>query len=234
MKNRMPFFLGFFAVCLFAGFNTFSQTLNPVDFQRKMEELPTASVIDVRTPDEFKQSHINNAVNINVNDNNFPSLIENLDKNGPVFVYCLSGSRSAYAANFLHNQGFKVVYDLSGGMMKWRGAGLPEISGNATTNAEMSTTQFNKLLNTDKLVLVDVYADWCSPCKIMAPFLEEIEKEMADKVKLVRINADQNKTIVKDLNATALPTLLLYKNKRLIWTNTGFQTKAEIISHFTD
>jgi len=107
-------------------------------------------------------------------------------------------------------------YDLSGGMIKWRVAGLPETSGKKSAVAEMSQSQFNNLLNTDKLVLVDVYADWCAPCKKMAPSLDEIKKEMEGKVSVVRINADQNKTLVTGLKVTALPTLLLYKNKKLI------------------
>ncbi len=213
------------------GLTSVGQNLSALDFQKKMVELPNAPIVDVRTPDEFNQSRLKNAVNINIGDQSFPTQIGKLDKSKPVFVYCLTGSRSSYATRYMISQGFKVVYDLTGGIMRWRSAGLPEISGNAVASNEMTQTQYNALLNTDKLVLVDVYADWCGPCKKMAPSLEEIQKELTAKVNVVRINADQNKTLVKSLNISALPTLMLYKNKKLIWSNTGFLSKEDIVSH---
>lgn len=205
--------------------------LNAADFQKKIQELPKAPIVDVRTPDEFSNGHIQNAINININSANFDQQINKLDKNKPVLVYCLSGSRSAYAANSMRAQGFKEVYELSGGMIRWRAAGLSETRVATPTSNEMSLTQFNELLKTDKLVLVDVYADWCAPCKKMAPYLEEIQKELNTTVTVVRINADQNRTLSASLKVNALPTLMLYKNKAVIWSNTGFQTKEEIKSH---
>ena len=213
------------------GLSVFGQDLSAVDFQKKMKDLPNAPIVDVRTPGEFNQSHIQNAVNMDINNQSFPNLIGKLDKNKPIFVYCLSGSRSMYAARYMRSQGFKTVYDLTGGMIRWRAAGLPETTGKTLASTEMSQTQFDNLLNTDKLVLVDVYADWCAPCKRMAPSLEEIKNEMTNKVNVVRINADQNKTLVSNLKVNALPTLILYKNKKAIWTNTGFLSKEEIVSH---
>lgn len=223
--------LGVLAFSLIVMEDSFGQNLSPADFQKKINELPNAPIVDVRTPDEFNKGHLKNAINININDESFGTLISKLDKSKPVLVYCLSGSRSAYAEKFMRSQGFKVIYDLSGGMIQWRAAALPETTGKTAIVAEMSQSQFNNLLNTDKLVLVDVYADWCAPCKKMAPSLDEIKKEMESKVTLVRINADQNKTLVSSLNVNALPTLLLYKNKKLIWSNAGFLSKDEIISH---
>ena len=67
----------------------------------------------------------------------------------------------------------------------------------------------------------------------MAPYLEEIQKEMKATVTIVRINADNNRALTAQLKVNALPTLLLYKNKVVVWSNTGFQTKEEIKSHLT-
>ena len=92
----------------------------------------------------------------------------------------------------------------------------------------MSKQQFAELLNSDKLVLIDFYADWCAPCKKMKPYLEEISKDMADKVVLIRINADDNQALCNELKIEALPVLQLYKNKTLSWTNIGFIEKAEV------
>jgi thioredoxin len=113
--------------------------------------------------------------------------------------------------------------------MKWRGANLPETTDNAVVSNGMSKQQFDALLISDKLVLIDFYADWCAPCNKMKPYLEEISNDMADKVVVIRINADDNKALCKELKIDALPVLQLYKNKTLSWTNTGFIEKAEVV-----
>jgi thioredoxin len=93
----------------------------------------------------------------------------------------------------------------------------------------MSKQQFDALLSSDKLVLIDFYADWCAPCKKMKPYLDEISRDMADKVVVIRINADDNQALCKELKIDALPVLQLYKNKTLSWTNAGFIEKAEVV-----
>ena len=217
------------SVSLFLGLNSFGQNLSPTDFQKKMNELPKAPIIDVRTPNEFNQGHLKNAINININDANFINLINKLDKSKPVFVYCLSGARSTNALNQMRNQGFNVVYNLAGGMMKWRAAGLPETTVNKTAKAEMSLAQFNKMTNTDKIVIVDYYAEWCAPCKKQAPILKEIEVEMKDKVTVLKIDVDQNKEIVSINKITSVPTILIYKGTKVLHKKQGTLTKAELL-----
>jgi len=141
----------------------------------------------------------------------------------------LSGSRSTYAVSYMKSQGFKEVYELNGGMMKWRAASLPETTDKALASTGMSKQQFDNLLVTDKLVLIDYYADWCAPCKKMKPYLDEISRDMADKVVVIRINADENQALCKELKIDALPVLHIYKNKALIWNNTGFIEKEEVV-----
>ena len=127
----------------------------------------------------------------------------------------------------MRSEGYKEVVELNGGIMKWRAAGLPETT--KTGSAGMSKSQFDLLLNTDQLVLIDFYADWCASCKLMAPYLEELKKEKAGKVTIIRINADDNQALTKDLKVDALPTLQLYKNKTLKWSNTGYISKEEVV-----
>ncbi|MBZ0098337.1 MAG: thioredoxin family protein, partial [Taibaiella sp.] len=93
----------------------------------------------------------------------------------------------------------------------------------------MNTKDYHKLLETDKLVLVDFYADWCSPCKKMEPFLMEIAVEKADILDLQRVNADKNTLIAQELNISGLPTILLYKNKKLVWSHLGYIGKDELL-----
>lgn len=206
-----------------------SANLNTADFAAKLKQLPNALLIDVRTPQEFAQGHIKNARNMNVNSEDFNQQISKLDKSKPVFVYCLSGGRSSYAANTLISNGFAEVYNLLGGMMKWRAANMPETTDIAVSaTSGMTSAQYQKLLKTDKLVLIDFYAEWCAPCRKMKPDLEAISTEMKDKVTVIRINADEHKTLAKKLKVDALPVLFLYQKGKLIWTKRGYASKAEI------
>ena len=203
--------------------------LSATEFADKIKEMPTAPILDVRTPNEFSKGHLINSVNYDWNGNEFEKQIAPLDKSKPVFVYCLSGGRSSSAGNKMRSDGFKTVYELDGGIMKWRGANLPETTNNTVASKGMTKQQFDVLLNSDKLVLIDFYADWCAPCKKMKPYLDEISKDMADKVVVIRINADDNQALCKELKVDALPVLQLYKSKTLTWTNTGFIEKAEVV-----
>lgn len=208
---------------------TSSTNLSAIEFSEKLKSNPTAPIVDVRTPEEFAKGHLVNAKNIDWNGNDFEDQISKLDKTKPVFVYCLSGGRSSSAASKMRADGFKEVYELNGGIMKWRGSNLPETTDMESTTAGMSKHQYEELLNSDKLVLIDFYADWCAPCKKMKPYLEEISKEMVDKVIVIRINADDNQALCKELKIDALPVLLLYKNKTEIWKNLGFIEKADVV-----
>ena len=129
----------------------------------------------------------------------------------------------------MRSSGFKEVYELSGGIIKWRAANLPETTDNAVASTGMSKKQYDDLLKSDKLILIDFYADWCAPCKKMKPYLEEISKEMKDKVVVIRINADDNQSLTKELKIDELPVLSLYKNKNLIWTNKGYISKEDVV-----
>ncbi len=195
-------------------------------FAEKVNELPAAPVIDVRTPDEFGNGHLRNAKNMDWNGSNFETGISELSKENPVFVYCLSGGRSHSAAEKMRSMGFKSVYELDGGIIKWRAANLPEENVNISG---MTAAEFEQLLNTDKKVLIDFYATWCGPCKKMAPYLEAMKTEMVDSLVIVRIDADKNQALAKSLKIDALPTLLLYKNKQSVWRNTGFIEKEALL-----
>lgn len=198
-------------------------------FSSKLQATPDGQLIDVRTPEEFSAGHIGNAMNIDWTGNNFNAQTVNLDKSKPVFIYCLSGGRSASAAKNMRSGGFKEVYELDGGLMKWRAAGFPETTESPSVSSGMTRTQFDSIINSNATVLVDFYAEWCAPCKKMKPSLEAISKEYDGKVLLLRIDADANPQLCKGLNIEALPTLMVYKNKNLTWSNTGYIEKKDIL-----
>lgn len=207
---------------------TSQSTLNAQAFSEKIKQLPDAVVIDVRTPEEFSKGHLQHAVNIDWNGKDFGSSTAKLDKSKPVFVYCLVGGRSAKAAAQMRDDGFKEVYEMEGGMMKWRAAGLPETTNDKTATYGLTKAQFDSLTRSGKQVLVDFYADWCGPCKRMKPHLDEISQTMADKVTVIRINADDNTALCKELGIDALPVVQLYHNGEAIWNHRGYASKEEI------
>jgi thioredoxin len=127
--------------------------------------------------------------------------------------------------------GFKTVYELNGGIMKWRAAALPETTNaNESTNNGMSMDEYKKMTSSNNKVLVDFYAEWCAPCKKMKPYLDEIASEMKSELAVIRIDADLNKTLLKELKIDALPVLMLYKENVMVWRNDGFIEKAAVVA----
>ncbi|MDW5287902.1 thioredoxin domain-containing protein [Formosa sp. PL04] len=205
-----------------------TSTLTPEEFANMINKNPELIVIDVRTPKEFATGHLDNAINYDWKSDNFQNQIINLDKSKEVLVYCFSGARSAKAATKMRSEGFVSVMELNGGMINWRSKSLPEVGGEVASSG-MSKQDFTDLLNSDKLILVDFYADWCAPCKKMEPYLKEIANDMKATVEVIRIDADKNKELCKTLGVDALPVLQLYKNKALIWDHSGFIEKEAVV-----
>lgn len=211
--------------------NAVFELINAADFAKKMNEKSDAPIVDVRTPGEYAEGHIENSLNFNWNGSDFESQIATLDKSQPVFVYCMSGGRSASAVSKMEELGFEEVYELDGGMISWRSSRLPETTQGTKKSAGMSRADFDAMIaKSDKFVLVDFYAEWCAPCKKMAPYLAEIATDMASTVEVVKIDADKNAELCTQLKVNALPTLMLFKNNELIWSNVGFLPKEEVVN----
>jgi rhodanese-related sulfurtransferase len=117
------------------------EEVTPKDFAEKIKTTENAQILDVRTPEEFESNHIDNAVNVNWNGEDFETKVAAYDKSKPVFVYCLSGGRSKKAASKLNELGFTTIYELEGGIMKWNAEGFSKPS---TANAGMTMDEFKK------------------------------------------------------------------------------------------
>ncbi len=204
------------------------EKLNVHEFRAKINELKDEQLIDVRTPGEYKEGHIVGATNIDWNGPNFEAMAGKLDKNKPVMVYCLAGGRSAAAASALKRMGFTQIYDMKGGMRSWRQAGFKESTDNVPV-AGMSMDEYHKMVQSDKMVIVDFYATWCTPCKKMEPFLKEIQEEEKETLLLQRIDADKNALVSQELNITGLPTLLFYKNGKMVGSHMGYIGKEDLL-----
>lgn len=201
------------------------ESIAPKEFAEKIKTTENPQILDVRTPDEFESEHIDNAQNVNWNSDDFAAKAASYDKSKPVYVYCLSGGRSKKAAAKLSELGFTKIYELNGGIMNWNREGLGKP---ATAQVGMTMNDFDDLLKTDKKVLIDFYAEWCGPCKQMEPFLLKMQTEMKDKVVIIRIDVDKNKTLATQLKVDQLPTLALYENKAVQWKNTGFISEKDL------
>jgi len=100
--------------------------VSPETFRQLVEsESAEGTLLDVRTPEEVREGHIAGALNLNFYDSDFRRQLESLDESKPVYVYCRSGGRSGRAAKMLRDAGFPKVYDLEGGILGWKEAGLP-------------------------------------------------------------------------------------------------------------
>ena len=82
----------------------------------------------------------------------------------------------------------------------------------------------------EKVILVDFYADWCGPCKMMAPIVEEISEELKDKVKVCKVNVDENQNLAAQYGIMSIPTLIFVKNGKLEKTLVGLRDKQELVS----
>lgn len=102
------------------------------EFKQKVDEFQgrpgEAVILDVRTREEFESGHLRDAVNLDYNAGVFRDRAARMDRQKTYLVYCLSGTRSAHAADILVELGFTSVYNLKGGIAKWKGAGYPTVS----------------------------------------------------------------------------------------------------------
>src|ERR1700754_2847062 len=96
---------------------------------------------------------------------------------------------------------------------------------------------FGDILNGSTPVLVDFFAEWCGPCRLMKPILEELHKKMGEKVRILKIDIDKSPAIADTLNIHSVPTLMLFQNGKSLWRQSGVlqasQLEKIIIQHTT-
>lgn len=85
------------------------------------------------------------------------------------------------------------------------------------------------VLQADKTVLVDFWAEWCGPCRMISPLLDEIAEELKDEVIIAKINIDDNPDVPAQLGIRSIPTLMVFKNGEAVGTKVGVQTKSTLI-----
>ncbi|MGN1276255.1 MAG: thioredoxin [Floccifex sp.] len=93
----------------------------------------------------------------------------------------------------------------------------------------VNTEEFNALMN-ESLVLVDFFATWCGPCKMLAPVLEKVQQTLNDKVKIVKVDVDQSPDLAAKFGVMAVPTMILFKNGKQVDAFSGYMPEGNIIS----
>lgn len=184
-------------------------------------------LLDVRTAREYQSGHLKNALLADWNnESQFKDRAQHLDKNKPVYVYCLSGARSSAAADWLQQQGYTNVVSLKGGINAWKQANKP-VEG-APDIPQMTLEAYNAAIPTNETVLVDFGAEWCPPCKKMEPVLEQLKTEKKDKFKFIRIDGGVHTNVMKAMDVEALPVFIIYKNGKIVWRKQGIVSLDEL------
>lgn len=201
------------------------ETVTANQFAYELKQSTNPQLLDVRTAEEYNGQHIEGAQNLDWNAANFEAQVQKLDPTKPVFVYCLSGGRSKKAAGKLAELGFKKIIELNGGILKWNAAGYAEPSAKIVG---MCSQEYEELVKANPKILVNFYAEWCTPCKKMAPYMLQIQKELAGKITVVRLNADEHKTLINQLKIDELPALFYYDNQKEVWKHSGFMSESDL------
>ena len=89
---------------------------------------------------------------------------------------------------------------------------------------------FNDIINSNKAVLVDFSAQWCGPCKVLAPILKEVKNEVGDTGKIIKIDVDKNQPLSAMYKVMGVPTLILFVDGKQVWRQSGVMQKQELLS----
>lgn len=201
-----------------------SLTLNAAAYKEAIAA-KNIQVLDVRTAAEFNGGHIQNALQANwLDQKEFTDRTQHLDKNLPIYVYCQVGARSASAQAALEAKGYKVI-NLEGGLSNWKMNGFP-VDG-AGDKAQMRVEDLNTITSSNKILLVEVGADWCPPCRKMIPVLETLKQKPAAPFYFLRVDGGNDIDVMKSLKSEGLPTFILFKNGKETWRHEGLVTVEE-------
>ena len=93
---------------------------------------------------------------------------------------------------------------------------------------------FDKIINSEKPVLIDFFATWCGPCQMLGPILMEVKESLGERVSIIKIDVDKNQEIASVYQVRGVPTMMLFQNGKQLWRQSGVLSKEEIIQTIID
>lgn len=91
-------------------------------------------------------------------------------------------------------------------------------------------SKFSEIINQEKPILVDFFAEWCGPCKMMSPILKEVKDTLKDKVSILKIDVDKNQSLAATHQVRGVPTLIIYKSGKQVWRQSGVVQKNDLVN----
>jgi thioredoxin 1 len=204
--------------------------LTSKDFNDKINSGGNIQILDVRTEEEFNEGHILNAINIDVNSDNFEAKVGQLYKDIPTLVYCRSGARSSNAIEIMSKMGFKELSNLEGGIVQWSKDQLPVTPPSQAKEKYIGDdiATFKEAIKGSKLIMADFNAEWCGPCKMMKPYVELFKETKKDDVIIYAIDTDVHQALSNEYKIESLPTIMLFKNNEMVYQNIGYMSKENL------
>lgn len=98
----------------------------------------------------------------------------------------------------------------------------------------VNKSEFSEITKSEKLTLVDFFADWCGPCQMLSPVLEDILKEHSDKVEIVKVDVDESQDLAQEFEVSSIPTLIFFKGSKAVDKLTGFQSKDALVAKINE
>lgn len=90
-------------------------------------------------------------------------------------------------------------------------------------------SKFNEIVKGDKPVLIDFYADWCQPCKMMPPILKKVKSQLGDKIRILKIDVDKNQAIAQKHQIQSIPTIVVFKKGQIVFKQPGVMQAEQIV-----
>lgn len=226
-RLRLSFYLLLTGICLNAFCGSFF--LSPALFKQQLSKDKKAILLDIRTPEQFRNAYLPQARNIDWL-GNFEDYVQEIDTAKAIYLYGLNDSQCLSAVQLLQYKGFRKVFALKGGLYAWQKSGFPLVRPAKDPHGGISINDYQKLIRSDRLVLIDFNAPWCKPCKILSPILDSVAEAIKPILGLYKFDIDQNRILATYMKVYSLPLIILYKNGKEVWRKEELISKETLIS----